>query len=70
MGVCLPQQLACSHTGGFPIGTRPAEVAALGRREASNTACVVPTENEAADPKQKGRDGRAGWVFQDSGIAT
>lgn len=67
---CLQQQLAYSHTGGFPIGTGLAEVTALGRIEARNADCVAPDENEVAGPKQKGRNDRAGWVSQDSGVAT
>lgn len=67
---CLPQQLAHSHIGGFPIGTGLAEATALGRTETSNADCVAPAENEVAGPKQKGRNDRAGWVSQDGGVAT
>lgn len=57
--------------GDLPVGTELAEVVALGRRETSKAAYKAPIENEAVGHKQKGREDRTGWVFQEeSGAAT
>lgn len=45
---CLPQQLASSHIGGFPIGMR----LAVSEKGEANNACMTPAENEAISRKE------------------